>query len=139
VRQPTYRPGHVVGEVVPPTSLFPSFSQNRRRIRERMFCMQFYKAEQIIAFRRIVINRFPIYAFRGADNRFYRFFSVLKSGMDALMSLTDKFTKWIKLVPEKITYSAWDWAVVYYDHVYSQFRLPAVIISDRDVKFISNF
>jgi hypothetical protein len=70
---------------------------------------------------------------------FIVFFPVSKLGMDALMSLTDKFTKWVKLVPGKITYSVWDWAVTYYNHVYSQFGLSTIIILDRDAKFISDF
>lgn len=62
-----------------------------------------------------------------------------KSGMTALLTVTDKFTKYIKLVPGKDTYDATDWAIAYYDYVYSQFGMPGVIISDRDPRWTSRF
>jgi len=59
--------------------------------------------------------------------------------MDAILTVTDKFTKFVRLIPGKTTYDARDWAIAYYDYVYSQFSLPGTIISDRDSKFTSLF
>jgi hypothetical protein len=56
-----------------------------------------------------------------------------------MCTVTDKFTKWITLIPGKSTWEAKEWAIAYYDYVYSKFGLPGVIISDRDPKFTSQF
>lgn len=62
-----------------------------------------------------------------------------RTGMTAILTVTDKFSKAIKLVPGKDTYDAHDWAVAYFDYVYSQFGLPGKIISDRDPRWMSKF
>ena len=55
------------------------------------------------------------------------------------MTVTDKFTKAIKIVPGKGTYSAPDWASRFWQVVYPDWGLPNAIISDRDTKFVSEF
>jgi hypothetical protein len=60
-------------------------------------------------------------------------------GYDALMVIVDKFTKAVKLLPGKTTYTAIDWARKYFKRVYPSWGLPQVIISDRDSKFTSEF
>lgn len=62
-----------------------------------------------------------------------------RTGMNAILTVTDKFTKYIKLVPGKDTYDARDWAIAYFDYVYSQYGAPDKIISDRDPRWTSKF
>jgi hypothetical protein len=62
-----------------------------------------------------------------------------RSNINAILIVTDKFTKFIKLIPDKIIYDIRNWVIVYYNYVYSQFSLFGIIISDRDSKFISFF
>jgi hypothetical protein len=58
---------------------------------------------------------------------------------DTILTITDKFTKAVKLLVGKNTYSAEDWATRYWQDVYPAWGLPAAIISDRDPKFLSQF
>lgn len=58
---------------------------------------------------------------------------------DAILTVTDKFTKAVKLLPGKGTYTAMDWAKRYWQDVYPDWGFPNVIISDRDAKFLSEF
>ena len=58
---------------------------------------------------------------------------------DTILTLTDKFTKAIKLVIGKGTYNAADWARRYWQSVYPDWGFPSAIISDRDPKFLSLF
>jgi hypothetical protein len=58
---------------------------------------------------------------------------------DTAMMVTDKFTKAIKIVPGKGTYTAPDWASRFWQAVYPDWGLPNAIISDRDPKFMSEF
>ena len=60
-------------------------------------------------------------------------------GMDAILTVTDKFTKAITLIPGKNTWDATDWAIAFYDYVYCRYGLPLILISDRDPKFTSKF
>lgn len=53
--------------------------------------------------------------------------------------MTDKFSKSVKLVPGKETWSAKEWAVALWDNVVRHWGLPRAIISDRDPKFTSAF
>ena len=64
---------------------------------------------------------------------------ITRNGFDAILTVTDKFTKWITLVPGKTTWDAHDWAVSYYDYCFSYYGIPATLISDRDPKFTSEF
>jgi hypothetical protein len=59
--------------------------------------------------------------------------------MNIILIVTDKFTKFMKLIPDKIIYDIKDWIIAYYDYMYSQFNLFRIIISDRNSKFISLF
>jgi hypothetical protein len=58
---------------------------------------------------------------------------------DTILTITDKFTKGVKLLVGKNNYSANDWAERYWQAVYSSWGLPSSIITDRDPKFLSDF
>jgi hypothetical protein len=58
---------------------------------------------------------------------------------DTILTVTDKFTKAVKLLVGKNTYSAEDWASRYWQSIYPAWGLPSAIISDRDPKFLSQF
>ncbi|RMZ86659.1 hypothetical protein DV736_g6115, partial [Chaetothyriales sp. CBS 134916] len=62
-----------------------------------------------------------------------------RNGYDAILTVTDKFTKFVTLIPGKTTWGAHDWAISYFDYVFSKYGLPAKLISDRDPKFTSQF
>ncbi|KAJ5407337.1 hypothetical protein N7465_008621 [Penicillium sp. CMV-2018d] len=58
-------------------------------------------------------------------------------GFDSVMSMTDKFTKLIALLPGRTNWSGEEWAesVVTYWWT-ANWGLPTAIISDRDPKFV---
>jgi RNase H-like domain found in reverse transcriptase/Chromo (CHRromatin Organisation MOdifier) domain/Integrase zinc binding domain len=58
---------------------------------------------------------------------------------NAAMTVTDKFSKAVMIVPGKDTYTALDWAIRFWQVVYPAWGLPSGIISDRDLKFLSEF
>ena len=60
-------------------------------------------------------------------------------GSTAILTVTDKFSKAIKLVPGRDTFTVVEWAEAYFRLVYKDWGAPQVIISDRDAKFTSYF
>lgn len=58
-------------------------------------------------------------------------------GYDMLLTITDKLTKAVILVPGKSDYKAVDWASAWWAKVYPAWGLPSIIISDRDPIFTS--
>jgi hypothetical protein len=65
---------------------------------------------------------------------------LLKShGFDALLTVTDMFTKAVKLIPCKKTTTAEETANLYLNHCYTTFGLPTKLVSDRDTRFTSKF
>jgi hypothetical protein len=60
-------------------------------------------------------------------------------GFDALLTLTDKFSKAICLIPCKSTTSAEETAQLYLKHAFPVFGLPVKFISDRDARFTYKF
>jgi hypothetical protein len=60
-------------------------------------------------------------------------------GFDALLTITDLFTKAVKLVPCLKATSAEETASLYFKHCYTTFGLPTKIVSDRDTRFTSKF
>jgi len=61
------------------------------------------------------------------------------NGKNALLTVTDKFTKAVRLIACTKTTTAEDTARLYIEHCYSIFGLPVKIISDRDARFTSRF
>ena len=62
------------------------------------------------------------------------------NGMNVLLTITDKFTKRVLLLPGKDTYGAEDWAPIVISALLSHdWGVPCAIISDRDRKFMSSF
>ena len=62
-----------------------------------------------------------------------------KGNLDTALTVTDKFSKRINIIPGNTTFTAEDWAIRFWNKVYPQWGLPAAIISDRDPKFLSDF
>jgi hypothetical protein len=62
-----------------------------------------------------------------------------KNGIDAVLTITDKMTKAVRILPCKTTTTAKDTARLYMREVYPVFGLPSKIISDRDTRFTSQF
>lgn len=60
-------------------------------------------------------------------------------GFDALLTVTEKATKTIRLIPCHTTTSAEDTAQLFLKYCYPVFGLPSRIISDRDARFTSRF
>ena len=58
---------------------------------------------------------------------------------NALMTVTDKFSKYVRLIPGNKKDSAETWAEYYFNCVYRFWGIPYRIISDRDPKFTSAF
>ena len=61
------------------------------------------------------------------------------NGSNAILTITDRFSKYVKTVPGKETLSAEEWGSLYWKHVFKDWGIPARLISDRDPKFNSDF
>jgi len=59
------------------------------------------------------------------------------NGYNALFTVTDKFSKAVKLIACRDTTTAKEVACLYFHHAYTTFGLPVKIISDRDARFTS--
>lgn len=64
---------------------------------------------------------------------------VTPEGFNCLATVTDRFSKYIRLIPGKETWGAKEWADEYYHQIFRYWGLPARIITDRDPRFTSNF
>ena len=64
---------------------------------------------------------------------------VSNTGNDALLTVTDKFSKYIKLIPGKTTFTAKDWATKYFTYIFKNWGSPQTVISDHDPKFTGDF
>jgi hypothetical protein len=60
-------------------------------------------------------------------------------GYDAFLTITDKLTKFVILVPGRESWTAEEWAEAYFAKVFPIFGVPAAIISDRGSVFLSLF
>jgi len=58
---------------------------------------------------------------------------------DVVISITNKFTKAVKVVSGKNIYTVTDWTSRYWQMVFPKWGFPSAILSDRDVKFLSEF
>ena len=58
---------------------------------------------------------------------------------DSIMVVVDRLTKVAHFIPVKSTYEAGDIAKIFMKEIFKLHGLPKEIVSDRDVKFTSNF
>ena len=65
---------------------------------------------------------------------------LLKSrGYDTILTVTDRLTKMVHLIPTVKNATARDIAKLIFRHVIRHHGIPKSIVSDRDVKFTSHF
>lgn len=64
---------------------------------------------------------------------------VTKESYDGIMVVTDRFSKYGRLIPYRETWTATDLAHVFIKNVVANHRLPEQLISDRDKLFTSTF
>jgi hypothetical protein len=60
-------------------------------------------------------------------------------GNDTILTIVDKRTKHLILIPTTTTLSSEGWARILLDHVFKRFDLPRYIISDQGSIFVSKF
>ena len=60
-------------------------------------------------------------------------------GNNALLTVTDHFSKYVKVVPGNESMKAEEWAALYWRHVVKDGGTPAKLISDREPKFTGDF
>ena len=58
---------------------------------------------------------------------------------DSIMVVVEKLTKESHFIPVKSTYETGDIAKIFMKEIFKLHGLPKAIVSDRDVKFTSNF
>lgn len=64
---------------------------------------------------------------------------ITSEGFDTILTVVDRFSKAVRLVPGKEIYSAVEWAEVFFAHVYTRWGLPKSIITDRGSQFVNRF
>ena len=62
-----------------------------------------------------------------------------KSGNDTVLTIVDRFSKYVVLLPCKIALDAVETAKLFFDNWVCKFGMPEKLISDRDVRFQSFF
>ena len=62
-----------------------------------------------------------------------------ETGHDGILTVVDRATKMVHLVPVQQTISAAEIARVYWDNVGKLHGIPRSIVSDRDPRFVSRF
>ena len=61
------------------------------------------------------------------------------NGYDMIMTVVDKLSKMIHIIPTTSSATAPDTAQLFFSHVFKHHGLPSSVISDRDTKFTSDF
>ena len=65
--------------------------------------------------------------------------STSTSGHDAILTVVDRLTKMVHLIPTNTDVDAQGFAQLFKDHIISKHGIPGNIVSDRDPRFTGNF
>ena len=63
----------------------------------------------------------------------------LANGFDIVLSIVDRFSKFVTFVSCSTSSTALDLASLFYDNIVCKFGMPVKIVSDRDSRFLSTF
>ena len=64
---------------------------------------------------------------------------ITADGLDSILTIVDRFSKFVILIPCRISISAYEVAQLVFSEVICKYGTPEKIISDRDVRFQSLF
>ena len=64
---------------------------------------------------------------------------VSNRGFDCVLTVVDRFSKYVVLIPCLTTATAEDIAVLFFERVVCLFGCPSKIVCDRDPKYMSRF
>ena len=67
------------------------------------------------------------------------FITALPMTSDSIMVVVDKLTKAAHFIPVKSTHKTYDIAKIFMKEIFKLHGFPKAIVSNRDVKFTSNF
>ena len=62
-----------------------------------------------------------------------------QNGHDSILTIVNRFSKYVILIPLTTTVDAAEVARLFFDHVVCKFGMPSKVISDHDTKFTSVF
>ena len=60
-------------------------------------------------------------------------------GNNCMLTVTNRFSKYVKVVPKKEIMSVEKWNFLYWKHVFKNWGIPIKLINNRDRKFVSKF
>ena len=60
-------------------------------------------------------------------------------GFDAIFTVVDRFSKYVRFIPCMTSSSAFDIAHLFFENIVCKHGMPEKIVSDRDTRFVSNF
>lgn len=63
----------------------------------------------------------------------------VSNGFDAIYTIVDRFSRLVHFIPCKSDLTAADAAKLFFDNWICRYGMPVKVISDRDVRFTSNF
>ena len=63
----------------------------------------------------------------------------LSNGFDAVFTIFDRFSKYVTFVPWSTSSTALELTSLFYENIVCKFGMPAKIVSDRDIRFLSTF
>lgn len=80
-------------------------------------------------------NAVPARPFDHIALDFITFLPLTTSGYDCILTVVDRFSKLVTLIPTTVNVSAADTARLLFDHIICKFGVPSKIICDRDPRF----
>ncbi len=66
-------------------------------------------------------------------------FPLSSCGYDCVLTVVDRFSKYVTLIPCMTSATAVDIATLFFEHVVCVFGMPSKIVCDRDPKYMSHF
>ena len=100
---------------------------------------QFFKSSRLVLYDEFQSIKISTKSLKELSLNFILTLSMTSNNNNVILTITDRFSKWIKIISKNETMKTKNWSRFYWQHMIKNWSTSTKLISDRNFKFIFDF